>query len=152
MDPWSAIRAFWFQTEPYIGPFRYTGPKGSQSDIISDIGLTFIGISDIRLVKNVFTCRHLHTQPHTLGARFRIIFVVGMLPAYYWISDIGILRCRPNLNWISQSDIRYRSSVWYWTEKLNTVSRMSAIWNPISMPTVHKENNLINRKNLQLWY
>jgi hypothetical protein len=51
------------------------GLKGYQSNIISDIGLTLLVISDI-LFKNLHIfCGYLHIRSHTLVARAQIVHV-----------------------------------------------------------------------------
>ncbi len=97
--------------------------KCSQSYIIFDIGLTFLGISD--LWKNwVFVSIYIFRW-HTLMARFQIVLVVGMVPDYfseYWISDqsnsgeIYIGWVNPIYNIEVQFDIGMKL---YWYVKLN---------------------------------
>jgi hypothetical protein len=53
------------------------GLKGSPSDIISDIGLTFLATCAIQYLKNLHIFLYLNILPHTLVARVRI------LPVYY---------------------------------------------------------------------
>jgi hypothetical protein len=59
-------------------------PKGCQSDIISEIRLTFLAIYDIRYIKFfLYICKYciyIFRRIHTLVARFRIVLGVGIAP------------------------------------------------------------------------
>jgi hypothetical protein len=71
------------------------GLKGSQSDIIPDIGLIFLAISDIRKIRIFVGINIQHVQPQTLVARAWIVIVEGMVPVYH-ILNIRLIQYRPN--------------------------------------------------------
>jgi hypothetical protein len=96
----SAFHAFQYRTDPFMGPFLYW-TRGSQSDIISRIGLTFLSIFDIWCLSSDRSCGSYGTW------------------LLFWISDTGIIRYWLNFYRIGQSGIRYQSLVQYRNEKLN---------------------------------
>ncbi len=66
------------------------GLTSSQSDIISDIGLTFLAVGDIR-----------YFSPASCGVAILYLTI---------ILNVGLIQNRVNLYQISQFDIRYQSS------------------------------------------
>jgi hypothetical protein len=113
--------------------------KGCYSDIISDIGLTFVAISDIWKICIYMGISCSCSTVYTSGKIADSSCGKGTC-LLFWISDIRFIQYQLNLYQISQSNIWYQSSVQYQmfsyqTEKLNIGYKISAKWSPISMPT-----------------